>query len=275
LKTGDQVEILTAKQGGPSRDWLNTNLGLVNTQRGRAKIKQWFKKQDREQNLSQGKLQIDRELRRLGLESINLHHYAQEYEFKNIDDFYEAIGNGDLSIGRLITKISDISKEKNEDILSPSPATEAKPGSEAITVLGLKGMLTSIARCCKPVPGDEIIGYITRGRGATIHRQDCPNILRLRGDQERIAKVSWGEVKRTFPVAVEVRAYDRQGLLGDISSILNNESINLIDISLKVNHNLAVIKLVLEIADLVQLSKILTRIESLQNVMEVHRLRPG
>ncbi len=275
LKTGDQVEILTAKQGGPSRDWLNTNLGLVNTQRGRAKIKQWFKKQDREQNLSQGKLQLDRELRRLGLESINLHHYAQEYEFKDIDDFYEAIGNGDLSIGRLITKISDVSKEKNEDILSPSPATEAKPGSEAITVLGLKGMLTSIARCCKPVPGDEIIGYITRGRGATIHRQDCPNILRLRGDQERIAKVSWGEVKRTFPVAVEVRAYDRQGLLGDISNILNNESINLIDISLKVNHNLAVIKLVLEIGDLVQLSKILTRIESLQNVMEVHRIRPG
>lgn len=275
LKTGDQVEILTAKQGGPSRDWLNSNLGLVNTQRGRAKIKQWFKKQDWEQNVSQGKLQLDRELRRLGLESIDIHHYSQEYDYKNLDDFYEAIGCGDLSLGRLIGKISDLSKEKNEDILSPTPVTETKTSPDSITVLGLKGMLTSIARCCNPVPGDEIIGYITRGRGATIHRQDCPNILRLRGDQERIVKVSWGEVKHTYPVAVEVKAYDRQGLLGDISSILNNESINLIDISLKVNHNLAVIKLVLDIGDLVQLSRILTRIESLQNVMEVHRLRPG
>jgi GTP diphosphokinase / guanosine-3',5'-bis(diphosphate) 3'-diphosphatase len=275
LKTGDQVEILTAKQGGPSRDWLNSNLGLVNTQRGRAKIKQWFKKQDWDQNVSQGKLQLDRELRRLGLESIDIHHYSQEYEYKNLDDFYEAIGCGDLSLGRLIGKISDLSKEKNEDILSPTPVSEVKSTPDSITVLGLKGMLTSIARCCNPVPGDEIIGYITRGRGATIHRQDCPNILRLRGDQERIVKVSWGEVKHTYPVAVEVKAYDRQGLLGDISSILNNESINLIDISLKVNHNLAVIKLVLDIGDLVQLSRILTRIESLQNVMEVHRLRPG
>lgn len=275
LKTGDQVEILTAKQGGPSRDWLNSNLGLVNTQRGRAKIKQWFKKQDWDQNVSQGKVQLDRELRRLGLENIDLHHYAQEYDYKNIDDFYEAIGCGDLSLGRLIGKIADLSKEKNEDILSPSPVTETKPTPDSITVLGLKGMLTSIAKCCNPVPGDEIIGYITRGRGATIHRQDCPNILRLRGDHERIVKVSWGEVKHTYPVAVEVKAYDRQGLLGDISGILNNESINLIDISLKVNHNLAVIKLVLDIGDLVQLSRILTRIESLQNVMEVHRLRPG
>ena len=275
LKTVTRLRCLTAKQGGPSRDWLNSNLGLVNTQRGRAKIKQWFKKQDWEQNVSQGKLQLDRELRRLGLESIDLHHYSQEYDYKDLDDFYEAIGCGDLSLGRLIGKISDLSKEKNEDILSPTPVAETKTSPDSITVLGLKGMLTSIARCCNPVPGDEIIGYITRGRGATIHRQDCPNILRLRGDQERIVKVSWGEVKHTYPVAVEVKAYDRQGLLGDISNILNNESINLIDISLKVNHNLAVIKLVLDIGDLVQLSRILTRIESLQNVMEVHRLRPG
>ncbi len=181
LKTGDQVEILTAKQGGPSRDWLNSNLGLVNTQRGRAKIKQWFKKQDWDQNVSQGKLQLDRELRRLGLESIDLHHYSQEYDYKNLDDFYEAIGCGDLSLGRLIGKISDLSKEKNEDILSPTPVAETKTSPDSITVLGLKGMLTSIARCCNPVPGDEIIGYITRGRGATIHRQDCPNILTVTG----------------------------------------------------------------------------------------------
>lgn len=275
LKTGDQVEILTAKQGGPSRDWLNTNLGLVNTQRSRAKIKQWFKKQDWEQNVAQGKVQIDRELRRLGLESIDANHLSQEYEYKNVDDFYEAIGCGDLSLGRVIARISDLTKGKEEDILAPHPATDTKSTSDSVTVLGLKGMLTSVARCCNPVPGDDIIGYITRGRGATIHRQDCPNILRLKGDSERIVKVSWGEVRNTTPVAVEVKAYDRQGLLGDISNILNNESINLSDISLKNNHNIVLIKMVLEVNDLVQLSRVLTRIESLQNVMEVHRLRPG
>lgn len=275
LKTGDQVEILTAKQGGPSRDWLNTNLGLVNTQRSRSKIKQWFKKQDWEQNLAQGKLQFDRELRRLGMESIDAQNLSQEYDYKTLDDFYEAIGCGDLSIGRLIGKISDLSKEKDEDVLAPHPIGEAKTSSDSVTVLGLKGMLTSVARCCKPVPGDDIIGYITRGRGATIHRQECPNILRLRGDSERIVKVSWGEVRNTSPVAVEIKAYDRQGLLGDISTILSNESINLNDISLKNSHNLVLIKMVLEIADLVQLSRVLTKIETLQNVMEVHRLRPG
>ena len=275
LKTGDQVEILTAKQGGPSRDWLNTNLGLVNTQRSRSKIKQWFKKQDWEQNLAQGKLQFDRELRRLGMESMDAQQLSQEYDYKTLDDFYEAIGCGDLSLGRLIGKISDLSKEKDEDVLAPHPSGEVKPSSDSVTVLGLKGMLTSVARCCKPVPGDDIIGYITRGRGATIHRQDCPNILRLRGDSERIVKVSWGEVRSTSPVAVEVKAYDRQGLLGDISNILSNESINLSDISLKNSHNQVLIKMVLEIGDLVQLSRVLTKIETVQNVMEVHRLRPG
>ena len=275
LKTGDQVEILTAKQGGPSRDWLNTNLGLVNTQRSRAKIKQWFKKQDWEQNVAQGKVQIDRELRRLGLETIDANHLSQEYEYKTLDDFYEAIGCGDLSLGRVIARISDLTKDREEDILAARPTAEAKGSSDSVTVLGLKGMLTSIARCCNPVPGDDIIGYITRGRGATIHRQDCPNILRLKGDSERIVKVSWGEVRNTTPVSVEVKAYDRQGLLGDISGILNNESINLSDISLKNNHNIVQIKMVLEVNDLVQLSRVLTRIESLQNVIEVHRFRPG
>lgn len=275
LKTGDQVEILTAKQGGPSRDWLNANLGLVNTQRSRAKIKQWFKKQDWEINVSQGKLLLDRELRRLGLDTLDIQSIARDYDYKQLDDFYEALGTGDLSLGRLIAKISDLTKEKGEDILEPRPAGETKPSADSVTVLGLKGMLTSIARCCKPVPGDDIIGYITRGRGATIHRLDCPNILRLRGDSERIVKVSWGEVRNTAPVAVEIKAYDRQGLLGDISAILSNESINLNDISTRNSHNMIIIKLVLEISDLVQLSRVLTRMESLQNVMEVHRIRPG
>jgi len=274
LKTGDQVEILTAKQGGPSRDWLNPNLSLVKTQRARSKIRQWFKWQDREQNLTQGKLILDREFRRLGMPDVDLDHISHDFDFRTIDELYVALGCGDLSVGRIINKLSETDKEQQDIILTNQRPSDGKPDDDTVTVLGLKGILTTMARCCNPTPGDEIIGYITRGRGATIHRQDCPNVLRLR-EHERVVKVSWGEPHATYPVPVEIKAYDRQGLMGDISSIINNEGINLLDIGLKVNHNLAAIHLVLEVGDIAQLSRVLTRIESLPNVMEAHRLRPG
>jgi len=275
LHTGDQLEILTAKQGGPSRDWLNPNLSLVKTQRARSKIRAWFKWQDREQNLTQGKVILDREFHRLGVPDLDLEKLTRDFEYKTVDDLYVGLGCGDISVGRIINKISESDKESEASILTPGkPMSPGKTGPEDVTVLGLKGILTTMAKCCKPAPGDEIVGYITRGRGATIHRQDCPNVLRLR-EHERIVKVSWGEPHATFPVPVEIRAYDRQGLMGDISNILNNENINLLDIGLKVNHNLAVINLVLEVGDIAQLSRVLTRIESLPNVMEAHRQRPG
>jgi GTP pyrophosphokinase len=276
LKTGDTVDILTTKQGGPSRDWLNSSLGLVQTQRAKSKIRQWFKRQDWELNLTQGKIQLDREFRKLGMSEFDLDNLAKEFDYRSVDDLYAGIGCGDVSVGRIINKISESDKGKMMDILSVSPPSQSpdKVSPDSVTVLGLKGILTSIAKCCKPAPGDEIIGYITRGRGATIHRRDCPNILRL-NDNERIVKVSWGEPQRTYPVSVEIKAYDRQGLMVDISNVLNNEGVNLLDIGLKVSHNLAAIKLVLEVGDISQLSRLLARIENLPNVMEAHRLKPG
>jgi GTP diphosphokinase / guanosine-3',5'-bis(diphosphate) 3'-diphosphatase len=274
LKTGDQVEILTAKQGGPSRDWLNSSLGLVTTQRARAKIRQWFKWEDREQNLTQGKNLLDKELKRLGMSDVDLDKLQSFFEYKEIDDLYVAVGCGDLTLGRIINKLSELDKTKQGTFWEKKAPTEIKPGQSGVTVLGLKGILSSIARCCNPAPGDEIVGYITRGRGATIHRQDCPNILRLQ-DKERLVKVTWGEPQQTYPVSVQIKAYDRQGLVGDISNILNNEDINMVDINLKVTHNLAAINLILEVGDISQLSRVLTRIENLPNVMEAHRLRPG
>jgi GTP pyrophosphokinase len=274
LKTGDQVEILAAKQGGPSRDWLNSNLGLVKTQRARSKIKAWFKHQNRDQNLSQGKDILEKELRRLGLNDYNLEKLANNFDFRSLDDLYVAIGCGDISIGHLINLLSE--GEKNQaDTLIVKPGTPQKQINEnAVSVLGLKGILTTYGKCCKPVPGDEIIGYITRGRGATIHRQDCPNILRIK-DHDRIVRVTWGEPKLTFPVEIQIKAYDRQGLMGDISALLTNENINLKDIKLNVTHNLANLVLVLDISDIAQLSRVLTKIENLPNVMEAHRLKPG
>jgi GTP diphosphokinase / guanosine-3',5'-bis(diphosphate) 3'-diphosphatase len=274
LKTGDQVEVLTSKQGGPSRDWLNPNLGLVQTQRARSKIRAWFKHQNREQNLVQGKAILERELKRLGITDFDLNKLAQQFDFRTLDDLFVAVGCGDVSLGHIINTLSEEEKNDNNFLnLRPSlsPKIESK---NAVAVLGLNNILTTYARCCKPAPGDEIVGYITRGRGATIHRQDCPNILRMK-DRERIVRVTWGEPQNTFPIEVQIKAYDRQGLMVDISNILNDENINLKDIRLNLTHNLAYIILVIEISDIAQLSRVLTKIENLPNVMEAHRLKPG
>lgn len=272
LKTGDQVSILTSKQGGPSRDWLNPNLGLVKTQRARAKIFQWFKRQDREQNLSTGKAILEKELHRLGMNEVNLEMVVQYFEYKTLDDLYVALGCGEISPGRIINKLGEFEKQQKDPLFTPKAPLVEKPGS--VSVLGLKGLLTTMGRCCNPMPGDDIVGYITRGRGATIHRQDCPNILRVE-DRERIIRVSWGEKVMTFPVPVEVKAYDRQGLMGDIITILTQEGINILNANLRVTQSYATINLVLEIGNIGQLSKVLNRIENLPNVMEVYRVKPG
>jgi guanosine-3',5'-bis(diphosphate) 3'-pyrophosphohydrolase len=274
LKTGNQVSILTAKTGGPSRDWLNPTLGLVRTQRARSKIRQWFKWQDRELNLSQGRLLLEREFRRLGLDNVNVEELSKSLDLKSPEELHVALGCGDLHIGRVINRLAEMDREKVDELFVSKAVTDSQPITDAITVLGLKGILTNIARCCNPVPGDDIIGYITRGRGATIHRRDCPNILR-RKDRERLVNVTWGEIRRTYPIPVEVKAYDRQGLMGDISNVLNDESANLADINLKFHQNLAVISMIIEVTDITQLSRILTRVENLPNVLEAHRLKPG
>jgi len=272
LKTGDQVDILTAKRGGPSRDWLNTNLGLVKTQRARSKSRVWFKKQDYEQNLASGRAILERELSRLGMGETNFEKLARGLEFRTPDELCVALGTGDLSASKIAKGLS--ATEENVDILTiGSPAGETA-SADAVDVVGLKGLLTNVAKCCNPTPGDEIVGYITRGRGATIHRQDCPNILRMR-ERERLVAVSWGSKTRTYSVPVRIHAYDRQGLMGDISNLLNTENINIADVNVKTSQNLADIRLTIEVRDIEQLSRTLTRIENLPNVMEAQRIKPG
>jgi GTP pyrophosphokinase len=273
LKTGDQVEILTAKRGGPSRDWLNSNLGLVKTQRARSKIKAWFKKQEDEQNLAQGRATLEREVQRLGIPVINFEKMAREMGFKVPEEMYIAVGNGDLSVNRVIRLLAET--EETVDILAvTTQGQDNRQPTDVVEVVGLKGLLSSMAKCCNPMPGDQIVGYITRGRGATIHRQDCPNVLH-RKDKERFLQVGWGKVEHTFPVPVTVKAYDRQGLMGDISTLLQNEGVNIADVSVNINRSLADLKLVVEVRDIAQLSRVLTRIESLPNVLEAQRTKPG
>jgi GTP pyrophosphokinase len=271
LKTGEQVEILTTKRGGPSRDWLNSNLGLVKTQRARSKIRAWFKKQDYEQNQTQGRIILERELHRLGINEINFEKLARDLEYRNSDDFFVDLGCGDLPIGRVVKRLSET--EESDDILA-SVSAPSPVATDAVNVVGLKGLLTTVARCCNPTPGDLIVGYITRGRGASIHRLDCPNVLRTK-DRERLVQVSWGEQVRTYPVPIRIRAFDRQGLMNDVSNLLNNENVNMINADVKVNQNLALMQLVVEVRDLTQLSRLLTRIENLPNILDVQRVKPG
>jgi GTP pyrophosphokinase len=274
LKTGDQVEILTTKRGGPSRDWLNPNLRLLNTERARAKVRQWFKRQDREQNISTGRTQLERELRRLSLGELDIDKLARDAGFKHADDLYEAIGTGDLSVGRLIVKLN--LGEREDKLAEPAPAERGTPlpSGDTVTVLGLRGLLTAMAKCCKPVPGDPIVGYITRGRGATIHRRDCPNILRVK-DKERLVQVSWGAPKSTYPVAVRILAYDRDGLMRDVSTVIADEGISMSQVKVDVDRNEATFDLVLNVDNIGQLSRVLTRVETLPNVLEARRVRPG
>jgi GTP pyrophosphokinase len=274
LQTGDKVEILTAKRGGPSRDWLNPNLGMVKTQRARSKIRQWFKRQARDQNAVQGKTLLDKELRRLGLTDVKLERLAKEFGFRTVDDMHVSLGIGDLSVSRIVKYLTiEDTEDRIEDFIRPSKVEQIVPG-DAVTVLGLKGLLTSMARCCNPAPGDVIIGYITRGRGATIHRRDCPNILRIK-DRERLVNVTWGAPKNTYPVPVRIKAYDRNGLMKDVSTLITDEGINMPSVKAYTHSNLAVFDLILEVRDILQLSRVLDRLENLPNVLEAQRIQPG
>jgi GTP pyrophosphokinase len=275
LKTGDQVEILTAKRGGPSRDWLNPNLGLVKTQRARAKIRRWFKRQARDQNINHGKELFERELRQLGLLDVDLDRLVNRFDFRASDDLYAAIGCGDIPLGRVVNELVLEEEEEDEfDFSSLPPHEIIKPSSDDVAVLGLKGLLSRMARCCNPTPGDEIVGYITRGRGATIHRKDCPNVLRIR-DTERLVQVSWGEPTNTFPVPIRIKAYDRDGLMRDVSTLIADEGISMNKVRVDVRRNMALFDLILEVRDVEHLSRVLDRLERLPNVFEARRVRPG
>ncbi|MDD2922624.1 MAG: bifunctional (p)ppGpp synthetase/guanosine-3',5'-bis(diphosphate) 3'-pyrophosphohydrolase [Anaerolineales bacterium] len=276
LKTGDQVEIILAPKrgGGPSRDWLNSHLGLVQTQRARAKIKTWFKKQEDDLNLMQGRAALESELQKLGLnENVNFEKMARSLNLKNPEDMFLALGNGDLTINKVLKQFVQ-EEEADSDIFKVNPSAATATATDAIEVVGLKGMLSSMAQCCNPTPGDPIVGYITRGRGATIHRQDCPNILQTK-EHERLLRVGWGRSERTFPVPIYIKAYDRPGLVSDVSNLLTDENINITDVTVNMTEAVANLRLIIEVRDITQLSRVLTRIDNLPNIMEVHRVKPG
>lgn len=274
LQTGDSVEILTTKRGGPSRDWLNPSLEMVKSHRARSKIRQWFRRRNRKLNISHGRQLLERELRRLGIEGISYEKIARDLGYSRVEDLHVAIGCGDIHLGKIAAQVIkediqalDLKKELEAE---PSPVLAA----DEVTILGVSGLLTQLGRCCNPAPGDPITGYITRGRGVTIHRQDCPNVLRIK-DRERMVQVSWGRPRQTYPVSVRIQAYDRDGLMRDVSTLVTNEGIGMSSIHLSTKNSLAIFDLVMLITDVEQLSRVLNRLEALPNVLEARRLQPG
>ncbi|RBI69434.1 GTP diphosphokinase [Vreelandella sulfidaeris] len=282
LKTGQQVEILTATKGGPSRDWLNPSLGYVRTSRARAKIQAWFKHQARDQNLDEGRALFEREMRRLDVEGLDLPKLAKAVNYLNAEDMYAAIGAGDLRIGQVLHQAQQLFGETDDQdqlnrLLAKPKRQSSKATKSDITVLGVGNLKTSMANCCRPVPGEPIIGFITQGRGVTVHRQDCSNILQLRLDEpQRIIEVEWGERAQTrYPVTIEIQAWDRSGLLRDVTGLLGNEKVNVLAVNTltDTDEGIARLRITLEVDGLESLGRLFSRIQQLPNVTEVRRLR--
>lgn len=272
LSSGEQVEIISVKEGHPSRDWLNPNLGYLKTSRARAKVHSWFKRQARDENIAEGRGMIEKEFRRMGLELSGVGKILSRFGLKSVDDLYAAIGGGDLRVGQLVTAYQkwDLPEEEVTPALSKPSLLRSD-----ITIQGVGNLLCQFGKCCKPVPGDRIIGYITLGRGVTIHRQDCINVLNKPEDAHRLIQVDWGETHtNVYPVDVSISAYDRQGLLRDITSILSNERVNVIAVNTYTNKedNIAHLVLTIEIADLSGLMNVLNKILQLPNVIDAARL---
>jgi GTP pyrophosphokinase len=278
LKNGEQVEILTNKQGTPSRDWLNPHLGYLKSSRARAKVRTWFRQQDYDNNVIDGRHVIERELHRLGLSDINMERLAERYNLANANDLYAAVGCGDITSTQIAGGLNEqfLPEQDRRSQIQPRRKHDDHTGSKSeISIMGVGELATNFARCCKPVPYDRIVGYITRGRGITIHRKDCKNISRLEAkESERLIDVEWSEgTNQTYPVDIHVKAFDRQGLLRDITEILSNDKLNVMAVNTMSDRktHIANMTLTIEVFDAEQLSRALARIDQLANVMEVWR----
>jgi len=277
LKSGEVIEVLTTKNGHPSRDWLNPQLGYLKTSRARAKVRAWFKQQDNDMNISVGREALEKDLRRLNLQNINHKALAEQFKFQSVDEFYAAIGRGDISSTQIASRGQGLSTPEAVPRDQVPVKRKLREEHEDINIQGVGNLLTKLARCCSPAPGDSIIGYITQGRGVTIHRSDCRNILKMdSSNRGRLINVEWGEqVHETYPVDIGLETIDRQDLLRDILNVLSNEKININAVHTQSNKldNTAHMEMSIEVTSVAQLSRILNRLGQLNNVQEVRRIR--
>ena len=266
LQNGDIVEILaTKKSKGPSRDWLNPTLGYLKTSHAKEKVRQWFRKQERSENIQRGRELLEKELRRLGI-SVSDEELANLFKRDSVEDFLAAIGYGDISTHQIATKLAVQQEKPLPEVAPPKPEV-----SSAVQVMGVGDLLTHLAPCCNPVPGDGIIGYVTRTKGISVHRKDCPNIVHI-DEKERLIKVEWGPRDQLYSVPVLIEALDRVGLLRDISAIVAEEGVNIAAASLTDHEDqITSILLTLQTKGIGQLSRLFSKLEGVRGVISVAR----
>jgi GTP pyrophosphokinase len=278
LQSGQRVEILTQKNATPSRDWLSAHQGYLKTARARNRVRQWFAQQDHDLHAAQGRVLLERELSKLGIaEKPNLDTLAPRFNFANADDVYAAIGRGDLAVGVVARQVGEPRAEaaRGPEVKVKAP-TVARPGRAEVIVEGVDDLLTHMAHCCKPVPSDPIVGYITRGRGVTVHRADCANLRALPPEErERLIDVRWAgaDPDAAYPVDIQILAVDRKGLLRDVSSVITNEDIDVIGVTTHSDRDTdtASMRFTVEVHDADQLEHIRLKIRQLPGVIEVRR----
>ena len=284
LQSGQKVEIITAKEGGPSRDWLNPHSGYLTTSRARNRVRQWFKQQDYGQHVAIGRASLDREVARLSVARPDLDKLASRFNFKTHDDLLAAIGRGELSAIQIANTQAErppgdasvrADWEIPEKVRRRTPSKSAG-GAGQIVVQGIGDLMTQMAKCCKPVPYDNIVGYITRGRGVTVHRRDCALVRKMDAENRaRLVDVDWADTQRDsrFLVDIHVLAGDRKGLLRDISSVFANAEIDVLGVNTQSDRkrDRANMRFTAEVADMTQLSRVIDRLAQIPDVIDVHR----
>ena len=282
LKMGDQVEIITQKQPNPSRDWLNPNTGFVNTSKARSKIIAWFKKLDREKNIPIGREALEAEMVKLGLTHKQIEAYAlPRYNLKQMDDLYAGIGGGDIKLNQLShylqsRLIKPTAEQEDEAVLKQlNKNTHHKAKNGQVIIEGVGNLMHSIARCCQPIPGDPIVGYITQGRGISIHKADCEQLFELQSlNPSRVVEAQWGSYAgEGLSLTIRIIANDRNGLLRDVSAIMANEKVNVLSVASRIDakRSLAMINMEIQMNNVAMLNKILARITLLEDVIEARR----
>jgi GTP pyrophosphokinase len=270
LKSGDQVKILTAKDGGPNHNWIDPNLGYLKTSAAISKVKSWFKNQQQAQNMAAGKAILDKESQRLGLKMVNLAELAKHFHQPDTDRLLEAIGRSDITSRQLAAffKIPELETP-------PATATQRKKSEakSAISVEGIDNVLTSLAHCCSPIQGNDIIGYVSHKKGITIHRKDCENILHLSPEkQAQLISVNWGTKRASYAVPIVIHAFNSQNVLSDVTQILAQAKIHISNAALETHPDLsAQLNLTIQIENTDQLSQVLNKISQLPNIVDAKR----
>ena len=277
LSSGQRVEIIAVKQGGPSRDWLNPDLGYAASHRARTKVRQWFKAGALAETIAHGREMVERELARAGATALKLEAIAEEAGFAAVDDFFAAVARAEINLRAVQNAIRAAAKLD----VAPAPPEEAVVARESksagagsgILIVGVDRLMTGLARCCKPVPPDRIVGFVTRGKGISVHRQSCPNVVRMRERQpERLISADWGAARdEVFPVDVVVDAMDRQGLLRDISEVFSREKINVTAVNTLTRNLQAHMAFTLEVRDLGELKRALVLVRDVSGVLSATR----